>query len=375
MLGGWRRSSPAWLARRRRPRRSQRPARSATRTWTWQAAPALRRGVAKDRRISVEDAEMRHGRKSRSVLFDGYKRHVLRDLDTGLVVAAGITPANAPEASVTGDITADLRQPAAPWPNCTSTGPTCPRSWSATAARAWRSTARPGESATRRPVCQGPVQHRLHRRATDLPRRGGHAVRARQDRPLPQRHLCCLPAAAALHRQQQRAQRIDPSRRGAAGRTAPAPADPQGRASCANASRSNTPSPTSGTGKDAAPATAAPARTSSTCAASPWSTTSTSSPASPSPTVISLPPDGYMTGALGCLERVRVRHPVGEVPVRDRAEIPSLRGVLLQPFPGLFLELQPEPFGDALLDPPHQDGRRADPGNIGGSSVANSGIP
>ena len=71
-------------------------------------APALRRGVAKDRRISVEDPHMRHGRKSRSVLFDGYKRHVLRDLDTGLVTAAGITPANAPEASVTSHIAADL---------------------------------------------------------------------------------------------------------------------------------------------------------------------------------------------------------------------------------------------------------------------------
>jgi transposase len=71
-------------------------------------APALRRGVAKDRRISVEDAEMRHGRKSRSVLFDGYKRHVVRDLDTGLVPAVGITAASAPEASVTGDIAADL---------------------------------------------------------------------------------------------------------------------------------------------------------------------------------------------------------------------------------------------------------------------------
>ena len=72
------------------------------------AAPALRRGVARGRRISVEDGQMRHGRKSRSVLVDGYKRHVLRDLDTGLVPAVGITPANAPEASVTGDITADL---------------------------------------------------------------------------------------------------------------------------------------------------------------------------------------------------------------------------------------------------------------------------
>jgi len=71
-------------------------------------APALRRGVARDRRISVEDGEMRHGRKSRSVLFDGYKRHVLRDLDTGLVPAVGITAANLPEASVTSGITADL---------------------------------------------------------------------------------------------------------------------------------------------------------------------------------------------------------------------------------------------------------------------------
>jgi Transposase DDE domain/Transposase domain (DUF772) len=71
-------------------------------------APSLRRGVARDRRISVEDAAMRHGRKTRSVLFDGYKRHVLRDLDTGLIVAAGITPANAPEASVTDSIAADL---------------------------------------------------------------------------------------------------------------------------------------------------------------------------------------------------------------------------------------------------------------------------
>ena len=71
-------------------------------------APALRRGVARDRRISIEDRDMRHGRKSRSVLFDGYKRHVLRDLDTGLVPAVGITPANVPEASVTDDIAADL---------------------------------------------------------------------------------------------------------------------------------------------------------------------------------------------------------------------------------------------------------------------------
>jgi hypothetical protein len=91
---------------------------------------------------------MRHGRKSRSVLFDGYKRHVLRDLDTGLIPAVGITPANAPEASVTGDITADLE--AAGWrlAELHIDRPTCPRTWSATAGRTWPSSARPGGSAT-----------------------------------------------------------------------------------------------------------------------------------------------------------------------------------------------------------------------------------
>jgi hypothetical protein len=71
---------------------------------------SLIKGVAKNRRISVEDGQMRHGRKSRSVLVDGYKRHVLHDLDTGLIRAVGITPANAPEASVTEAISDDLEK-------------------------------------------------------------------------------------------------------------------------------------------------------------------------------------------------------------------------------------------------------------------------
>ena len=40
---------------------------------------------------------------------DGYKRHVLHDLDTGLIRAVGITPANVPEACVTKEIDADLK--------------------------------------------------------------------------------------------------------------------------------------------------------------------------------------------------------------------------------------------------------------------------
>lgn len=68
----------------------------------------LRQGVAKERRISVEDGQMRHGRKSRSQRVDGYKRHVLRDLDSQVVRAVGLTPANVPEARVTDAIEEDL---------------------------------------------------------------------------------------------------------------------------------------------------------------------------------------------------------------------------------------------------------------------------
>jgi hypothetical protein len=72
----------------------------------------LIKGVAKDRRMSIEDAQMRHGRKSRSVRVDGDIRHVLHDLDTGLIRAAGVTPANVPEASVTEAISSDLARQA-----------------------------------------------------------------------------------------------------------------------------------------------------------------------------------------------------------------------------------------------------------------------
>ncbi|NJK75219.1 MAG: transposase [Microcoleus sp. SU_5_6] len=51
---------------------------------------------------------MKHRRKSRSKKFDGYKRHILKDLDTGMVRAVGVTPANAAEASVTEALAIDL---------------------------------------------------------------------------------------------------------------------------------------------------------------------------------------------------------------------------------------------------------------------------
>lgn len=68
----------------------------------------LKVGVAPNRRISLEEPEMRHGRKSRSQKFDGYKRHVLRDLDLGVIRAVAVTPANVPEATVTAGMSRDL---------------------------------------------------------------------------------------------------------------------------------------------------------------------------------------------------------------------------------------------------------------------------
>ena len=57
----------------------------------------LKEGVAPDRQISITDPEMRHGRKSAKRRIDGYKRHILRDLDEQLILAADVRPANEPE--------------------------------------------------------------------------------------------------------------------------------------------------------------------------------------------------------------------------------------------------------------------------------------
>ncbi|WP_141333532.1 transposase, partial [Myxococcus sp. AB025B] len=68
----------------------------------------IRQGVAADRRISIEDPDMRHGRKSKSKRFNGYKQHVGTDLDTELVVACAVTPANRPEEEATGALQEDM---------------------------------------------------------------------------------------------------------------------------------------------------------------------------------------------------------------------------------------------------------------------------
>jgi hypothetical protein len=77
-----------------------------------EAAPGggvrLHRGVAGDRRISIEDADMRHGRKSKSKRFDGYKQHISTHVDTELVLACTVTPANRPEDEAADALSQDM---------------------------------------------------------------------------------------------------------------------------------------------------------------------------------------------------------------------------------------------------------------------------
>ena len=65
-------------------------------------------GVAEDRRISVEDGEMRHGRKSKSKRIDGYKRHVATDLESTAILACALTPANRPEHEALPELKRDI---------------------------------------------------------------------------------------------------------------------------------------------------------------------------------------------------------------------------------------------------------------------------
>ena len=68
----------------------------------------IREGVAADRRVSIEDKEMRHGRKSKSKRFNGFKRHIATDVDRGLILACAVTPANRPEDEAIPSLTIDM---------------------------------------------------------------------------------------------------------------------------------------------------------------------------------------------------------------------------------------------------------------------------
>jgi Transposase DDE domain/Transposase domain (DUF772) len=71
--------------------------------------PRIRQGVAEDRRVSIADRDMRHGRKSKSKRFNGYKRHIAADLDSSLILSCSVRPANRPEEEALPELVEDIR--------------------------------------------------------------------------------------------------------------------------------------------------------------------------------------------------------------------------------------------------------------------------
>ena len=70
----------------------------------------IKRGTAKDRMPSLGDKEMRHGRKSQSFKFTGYKRFFMTVPGVRLVVGALAQPANLPEHEATQHLLPDLER-------------------------------------------------------------------------------------------------------------------------------------------------------------------------------------------------------------------------------------------------------------------------
>ena len=64
----------------------------------------IRRGVARDRVISVTDPEMRHGRKSKNKCFDGYKVHVSENPETELITGVAVGRASEHDAERLPDV-------------------------------------------------------------------------------------------------------------------------------------------------------------------------------------------------------------------------------------------------------------------------------
>jgi IS5 family transposase len=74
----------------------------------------IARRVGKDRVISTVDPEARHGHKTASRKFDGYKGHVAVDPDSEIITQTTVSAANASDASVAATLIEDLVDPDPP---------------------------------------------------------------------------------------------------------------------------------------------------------------------------------------------------------------------------------------------------------------------
>jgi hypothetical protein len=99
----------------------------------------IRQGVAPDRVISHSDPEMRHGRKSASRRFDGFKMDVITDEDSELVLGVDVRAGNASDGDGCAPLLAEVQGRAG------IDVETCSRTWpipTATSARRSRCTGR-----------------------------------------------------------------------------------------------------------------------------------------------------------------------------------------------------------------------------------------
>lgn len=70
--------------------------------------------VAKDRTISTVDPEARHGHKTESRGFDGFKGHLSIDPDSEIVTATGVTPGNVGDADAAKELLEEALAPSVP---------------------------------------------------------------------------------------------------------------------------------------------------------------------------------------------------------------------------------------------------------------------
>jgi transposase len=72
--------------------------------------PQIRQGVATDRIISTVDPEMRHGRKSSSTRFDGYKVHITEAVESEFITGVVVSPGNQHDSDVAEDLVEQVRE-------------------------------------------------------------------------------------------------------------------------------------------------------------------------------------------------------------------------------------------------------------------------
>ncbi len=72
--------------------------------------PTIRRGTTKDRIVSPTDPEMRHGHKSHSKGFEGYKAAIVVDVHSGVILTTDVRAGNVHDREGTADLVAEAAE-------------------------------------------------------------------------------------------------------------------------------------------------------------------------------------------------------------------------------------------------------------------------